>query len=351
MAMPRTYQFFFFVNFTTVDELEMWTIIRCGYAIEIVLYVVSLLLLPVILYVMDALPTFHPNLARWIEAPLLYLIPFSVARIILVSYESEIEFAWEWMEPQPTAIIVCSVVRGLMYALMPTTLAGLLFERMFATVFAASYESVHYRGFFILLTTLGFLFCGLISALFVFNIMSPGFAAALGSVGSTAIAIATLVAVRINRQKIRKLPMPGYTLSNKYQLRENEKAMRVISVLVVYASIVNLSFGVLFVFNRMEFSLYWANIFGVMLSLINAQYGICIILLTALSNGRVWDDIKKLLRRRLRYIGSTLETGKISSRGGGNETKELYLGAKTEDYFSQLDSQWHPPSKNKEITL
>ncbi|CAJ0566487.1 unnamed protein product, partial [Mesorhabditis spiculigera] len=154
---------------------------------------------------MHNLPTFHPNLVRLFAVNLVFIYPFAISRLILALYESSLEFMWEW----------------------PATLTGILFERLFATIMAASYESVHYRWFFIFLTFLGVAFAGLMGCFFVLGIISPSFAGMLGVVGSTSAATATLAALRINRQKIRKIPMPGYTLTNKYQLRENEKAMQV----------------------------------------------------------------------------------------------------------------------------
>ncbi|CAJ0576829.1 unnamed protein product, partial [Mesorhabditis spiculigera] len=237
------------------NELGMGPIVWCAYFVEIVLYSGTLLLAPIIFYVMHNLPTFHPNLVRLFAVNLVFIYPFAISRFILALYESSLEFMWEW----------------------PATLTGILFERLFATIMAASYESVHYRWFFIFLTFLGVAFAGLMGCFFVLGVISPSFAGMLGVVGSTSAATATLAALRINRQKIRKIPMPGYTLTNKYQLRENEKAMQV----------------------------------------------------CALDHAVKRNVESACLGRCEKDAQETLES-------------ELYLGASTEDYFSQLDSQWDP---------
>ncbi|CAJ0576916.1 unnamed protein product, partial [Mesorhabditis spiculigera] len=225
-----------------------------------------------------------------------------------------------------------------------------MIERAVATYKAHVYERVHYERFF----KAQIVYClvaGILGSIgYLYNILTPVFAAAYSIPSTMTICVATLCIIKQNRKQLRALPTPGYTLSKKYQLTENEKALKAISMMIWFAAINNVIAGGFFIFNRSDAPWFWRNIVGVIMSIQHAKYSLTLAILLHISNRQIFEDSVKVLRKKWKQLSPTirvvkynLETpGSFIGRILGTSGQDLYLGAKQEDYFTQLDKQWDP---------
>ncbi|CAJ0569700.1 unnamed protein product, partial [Mesorhabditis spiculigera] len=186
--------------------------------------------------------------------------------------------------------------------------------------------------------------------------LTPMDEACIAAVGTALSTVGTVYMLLESDRKKRGLLPSDYTLSKRYQLYANVKAAKVCATLAIYAAVMNVLFCIIFVLNRYAFSWYWKNILGVTIGLHNAFYTWSMTFMGYLASPKMMriardiagKEIERILRlicpRAYRYFAR--KVGEVGERKAaqrvavGINGKELYLGAKQEDYFAQLDAQW-----------
>ncbi|CAJ0569701.1 unnamed protein product, partial [Mesorhabditis spiculigera] len=173
--------------------------------------------------------------------------------------------------------------------------------------------------------------------------LTPMDEACIAAVGTALSTVGTVYMLLESDRKKRGLLPSDYTLSKRYQLYANVKAAKVCATLAIYAAVMNVLFCIIFVLNRYAFSWYWKNILGVTIGLHNAFYTWSMTFMGYLASPKMMRIARDIAGKEIERI---LKVGEVGERKAaqrvavGINGKELYLGAKQEDYFAQLDAQW-----------
>ncbi|CAJ0566494.1 unnamed protein product, partial [Mesorhabditis spiculigera] len=173
--------------------------------------------------------------------------------------------------------------------------------------------------------------------------LTPMDEACIAALGTALSTIGTVYMLIETDRKKRGLLPSDYTLSKRYQLYANVKAAKICATLAIYAAVMNVLFCIIFVLNRYAFSWYWKNILGVTIGVHNAFYTWSMTFMGYLASPkmmRIARDIAVKEIQRLLKVGEVGERKAAQRVAVGINGKELYLGAKQEDYFAQLDAQW-----------
>ncbi|CAJ0561898.1 unnamed protein product, partial [Mesorhabditis spiculigera] len=270
---------------------------------------------------------------------------FGISRFVLAYYEQVGEFGKIYEDP-PIPMLAGSLLFGTMIVMVPTIFFFVLIERIVATVNAPTYETCYYPQFFMALRFVGVIFALFISILYTFNFLSPGICAWIGLIATVITGVLALVITYINEKQNRLLYLLGYTLSHRYQLTENLKAMDVLLLVLSYVGVNNLIFGSLFLLNRRAQDPQMQNWVGIAISAHVAIYSVTMTFIYIFANRNVRTLSIKLVKQqiketwpcslRYRYMDvrdTTPSVFALDVRG-----QVLYTGANQEDYFQQLES-------------
>ncbi|CAJ0576812.1 unnamed protein product, partial [Mesorhabditis spiculigera] len=298
-----------YVNMTAAEEDGLMTFVWVGYAVEAGFAVVTMIFcIPMTMHILTTSSAYHPNVTKLYYVNILYAYLFMLSRIPLAYYELNYEFRW-LIEDPPAWLCVASQLRTNHLAILPATLTGILLERVAATALAATYEVQYYPR--------------------AFN--------------------GAQVVMRINERKRTKLSQSVYSLSRRYQITENVKALRVLNLFTWFCTVMNFIFAVLFVGTRLPIPWFYRNILGVLASAFTDIYVFMCSFVGYLGNQRMKKLAMQIAANKIHEITNGLffkhllaaaRHRRDSNRVLDVNGKAIYLGAKQQDYFSQLDAQW-----------
>ncbi|CAJ0576818.1 unnamed protein product, partial [Mesorhabditis spiculigera] len=172
----------------------------------------------------------------------------------------------------------------------------------------------------------------------------------LALAGTAAATLGTVIIIVLS-ERSKHNSSPRYTLSKRYQQLENHKAMKCTVVYVSFAGMMNIIFSVLYLLNQYADSRYWANVAGIAINVHIAIYANIMQYVGYISNRQMYELTSGIAMKKLREIRDLFpgrrrihEAQPLEPKARkaiGINGKELYVEAKQDDYFSQLEAQWN----------
>ncbi|CAJ0955205.1 unnamed protein product, partial [Mesorhabditis belari] len=326
-------QMLMFINISAGYEDEMEAIISFSYLLETFIYLLTFLSIPFSHYVSSAARIFHSNTLMIIHTGFYHFYLYGISRFVMIAYEIQpgaCEIYQESTETCSLVLQVASFTRAYMITLVNAGLAGVMIERIVATVYFATYEHHFYQPYFIGLILFGIFVSIALAGFFTFDFSfyRRGISNNIEICVSLVTGLIGLLMTWTNERRKRKLHSMGYTLSKKYQLIVNVKSMKILLLYILHTAINNIIYSLLYFCHFTTTSQFFK--FTVMMLFCDRQ---------------LYEFAKRIFlgkMRRIRRINVEPNRPKeiVDIRVKDVNGKDMYTGANQDDYFTQLKAQW-----------